>query len=170
MVLDVLPTGELIMSMEVIIKGRYLESADQLFERACLADEAPGPDGSSISRLEKGGIYYTEMAAQGFFNFRKHQAEIRMICYAARIVESKETDGAIRLWRHRLHIKPMNAGAVWVDRIIIDAGIMTPILARYAKYIYKKRHKRRNVIAVETFVSRSYRAIKSGLPTFQAAD
>ena len=144
MVLDVLPTGELIMSMEVIIKGRYLESADQLFERACLAGEAPGPDGSSISRLEKGGIYYTEMAAQGFFNFRKHQAEIRMICYAARIVESKETDGAIR--------------------------IMTPILARYAKYIYKKRHKRRNVIAVETFVSRSYRAIKSGLPTFQAAD
>jgi len=158
------------MSREVTIKGRYLESADQLFECACLAEKVPGPDGSSTDRLQKGGIYYTAMAVGGYFKFRKHQVEVRMICPAARIIESKETDGAMRLWRHRLHIKPMNGGAVWVDRIIIDAGIFTPILARYAKFIYKKRHKRRNVIAVETFVSRSYRAIKPGLPTFQAAD
>lgn len=47
-----------------------------------------------------------------------------------------------RTWDHMIEISPKGDGSMYVDRITIDAGILTPIVALFAERFYRHRQKR----------------------------
>jgi hypothetical protein len=61
------------------------------------------------------------------------------------------------------------SGGVWIDRVLIDAGAMTPVISSIAKSMYLHRHKRRGASVATASIGKSYRVITDGVPSFQAA-
>lgn len=47
-----------------------------------------------------------------------------------------------KTWDHMIEVTPKGSGALYVDRIMIDAGILTPMVAFFAERFYKHRQKR----------------------------
>ncbi|MEO1240824.1 MAG: hypothetical protein AAFX54_02860 [Pseudomonadota bacterium] len=48
----------------------------------------------------------------------------------------------IKTWDHTIEVSPKGSGALYVDRITVDAGILTPVVALFAARFYKHRQKR----------------------------
>jgi hypothetical protein len=47
-----------------------------------------------------------------------------------------------RVWDHRIFIEPEGAGTRYVDEVSIDAGILTRLVALYARFFYTHRQRR----------------------------
>lgn len=56
---------------------------------------------------------------------------------------SHEHGGAVKSWQHTLTVDPTPDGAVLTDKVVIDAGWLTPIYAAYAWVMYRQRHPAR---------------------------
>lgn len=48
----------------------------------------------------------------------------------------------IKTWDHMIEVSPKDGGALYVDRITIDAGVLTPFVSLFAERFYKHRQKR----------------------------
>ena len=48
----------------------------------------------------------------------------------------------IERWNHLMSVEPDDGGTRYTDRIEIDAGIATPIIAAFARRFYAHRQKR----------------------------
>lgn len=158
------------MAVEVFIKGYYAAHADILFDQATRLPEKNGETHHAtdrILRLEQGHVYSADTFSYGAHRLRMVRVRIDRICPSLKILESTECNSLARCWRHKLHIKQTQAGAIWMDQLIIDAGLLTPILARYVAYIHQKRHQARGATACETLTAKSYRDVADGLPIFQ---
>lgn len=59
------------------------------------------------------------------------------------VVESHEHGGAVKSWDHTLTVSVTPEGARLTDRIVIDAGWLTPLYALWARFMYARRHKPR---------------------------
>ncbi|MEJ6403972.1 SRPBCC family protein [Yoonia sp. 2307UL14-13] len=59
---------------------------------------------------------------------------------ALRCFRSIEHGGSIRRWEHVLQVVPENEGARLTDTVHIDAGLTTPLMRVWARYVYRKRH------------------------------
>jgi hypothetical protein len=77
-----------------------------------------------------------------------HTIFIERLDPEARIIQSRESGNGIRQWDHTLSIQQDGALAVWKDVIVIDAGWRTPFIARFAAYIYARRHRHRKPISI----------------------
>ncbi len=165
------------MLIELLIKGFYRDQADALFERAShfsdLIDGSTGTltfKGLPAVQMEEGTTYTAELSALGFIKQRDFQIRIDRLCQCARVLETTQTSALIRSWHHHIQIKSTPTGSVWIDRITIDAGLVTPILTRFAAGVLRQRHNNRSAECVEMQVGKSYRSIRSELPMYQAAE
>jgi len=61
----------------------------------------------------------------------------------ARILRSSEKGAGVKSWHHRLTVQSTPEGARLTDQIEIDAGLLTPLFAIWARYLYRARHKPR---------------------------
>ncbi len=59
------------------------------------------------------------------------------------ILRSSEKGSGVKSWRHTLTVTQTTTGCRLTDCIEIDAGLLTPVFARWAKYLYGARHKPR---------------------------
>ncbi len=59
------------------------------------------------------------------------------------ILRSSERGAGVKSWLHTLTVTETPEGSRLTDRIDIDAGVLTPIFAIWAKYLYSARHKPR---------------------------
>lgn len=65
-------------------------------------------------------------------------------CDDARMVlRSSEKGAGVKSWHHTLTVTECERGSHLRDHIEIDAGVMTPVFALWARYLYKARHKPR---------------------------
>jgi hypothetical protein len=56
---------------------------------------------------------------------------------------TEERGGAIRRWRHRITVEPLDAGHCrYTDNVDIDAGLLTPAVWAFASAFYRYRHGR----------------------------
>lgn len=79
----------------------------------------------------------------GFVPFSKHHLRIDSIDDATRTMRSDEHGGAVRTWRHTLSVEPIgDVRCRYEDRIEIDAGALTPIVAAFARLFYRYRQRR----------------------------
>jgi hypothetical protein len=79
----------------------------------------------------------------GVVPFSRHHLTIESIDDAAMVLWSDERGGLIRTWHHRLSVTAIDATACrYEDRIEIDAGRLTPVVATYARCFYRYRQRR----------------------------
>jgi hypothetical protein len=67
---------------------------------------------------------------------------------ATRFIRDNGYSPLIRRWDHWIAITPMAEGtAHYVDRVDIDAGLLTPLVARFARVFYAHRQRRWRALA-----------------------
>ena len=78
-----------------------------------------------------------------------YHMEVARFDPAARMFQSREHGGAVKMWNHRLTVEPTSTGAVLTDRVEIDAGWMTWVYAAYGRFMYRQRHPVRQRLLTE---------------------
>ena len=59
------------------------------------------------------------------------------------VLRSSEKGAGVKSWRHTLRVVETEIECQLIDRIEIDAGLLTPVFRQWANYLYKARHKPR---------------------------
>ena len=73
----------------------------------------------------------------------RHTIEVRDVEEQSRSIRTEEHGGVLRRWDHTLHVEPMGeARCRYSDTVIIDAGILTPVVCVVATGLYRYRHRR----------------------------
>ena len=58
-------------------------------------------------------------------------------------LRSQEGGGLVRSWQHTLQAEPIDAGRCrYTDTVRIDAGRLTPVVAAFARVLFRYRHRR----------------------------
>ncbi len=79
----------------------------------------------------------------GVVPFSIHHLSIESIDERNRTIVSDEGGGIIRSWRHEITTTPLGDNQCqYVDRIDIDAGPVTPLVAAFAAVFYRYRQRR----------------------------
>lgn len=60
-----------------------------------------------------------------------------------RVMRSSEKGAGVKSWLHTLSVEPTPEGSRLVESINIQAGLLTPLFAAWAGYLYRARHKPR---------------------------
>jgi ligand-binding SRPBCC domain-containing protein len=165
------------MPADLLVEAHYADDADAMFKRASsFADMIEATRKISVYRglppfpMAEGRCYTTDIKIFGIFKCNDYKIRIENICQNTRRIVSSEFNEKIRSWRHTLEIRPTENGSVWLDRVVIDAGAMTPIVARYAQFMYLHRHKQRNAELIHSSLKKSCRPLSAQLPMFHPAD
>tara|TARA_B100000378_G_C18029800_1_gene407119 strand:- start:1309 stop:1587 length:279 start_codon:yes stop_codon:yes gene_type:complete len=83
----------------------------------------------------------------------------------AMILRSFEKGAGVKSWRHTLTVEPLQSGSRLRDVIEIEAGWMTWAFARWARFLYRKRHEPRIQMLANMQAKRSEaELIASGSP------
>lgn len=73
----------------------------------------------------------------------RHHLRIHRIDDEHRTLESREHGGAVRTWNHVITVTPLDGDRCrYEDVIDIDAGVLTPVVATFARIFYA--HRQRN--------------------------
>ncbi|OWU84133.1 hypothetical protein ATO6_13810 [Oceanicola sp. 22II-s10i] len=104
--------------------------------------------------IEQGDRYDVDVTMWGWLKTRHHVMQVVRVDPAARIVQSHESNPQVRRWDHRLSFGPHPEGALWTDRIVLDAGWQTPITARFCRHVYRQRHIARRALRIATRIRR----------------
>lgn len=70
---------------------------------------------------------------------------------AARFVRDNGYGAMIRRWDHLITIEPAPGGTRYVDRLILEAGVLTPAIALFARVFYAHRQRRWRKLAAHGF-------------------
>lgn len=163
--------------LELLVRSHYNNNADDLFERATHFSDLLEVTGAISTyaglpsvQMEAGRTYCTDIRVFGIFKCSNYQIRINKVCHDLKVMESAESNDMVRLWLHRLQISPTKTGSVWTDHVVIDAGKKTPIISRYAKFMYQHRHKTRGGENIEASLSKACRPITPDRPVFYPAE
>lgn len=86
----------------------------------------------------------------GFIPFSRHTLHLSVIDDTTRTLSSRESGGLVRTWNHDIIVTPVgDRCCVYRDRVEIDAGIFTPVVALYAAWFYRARQRRWRALAKE---------------------
>lgn len=84
----------------------------------------------------------------GFVPFSRHHLHIASIDESTRTLSSREFGGLITTWNHDIEVVPIDAVTCRCrDRIEIEAGIMTPVIALHVRWFYRMRQRRWRALA-----------------------
>lgn len=72
-----------------------------------------------------------------------HTIHLAAVDEASRTLVSQEHGGILRVWHHTLHVEPVaERRCRYRDTVEIDAGRLTPLVARASIWIYRYRQRR----------------------------
>jgi hypothetical protein len=75
--------------------------------------------------------------------FSRHTIEVASIDDTDMTLLTEEGGGLVRTWRHYVKVDPLTDDTCrYEDRIDIDAGILTPVVAAFAEVFYRYRQRR----------------------------
>lgn len=145
--------------MPVLVKvtALYAGDADEIFSRALefseLVDAMSGfakyeglPDAPAV----EGETYTVDVTMWGVIKNKGHVMHIEKLDRKNRVIQSREHDKMIARWDHNLSVHQVGDNVRWVDAIVIDAGWRTAFVARFAGYVYRRRHKHRKALDIST--------------------
>ncbi|MFC2966903.1 hypothetical protein [Acidimangrovimonas pyrenivorans] len=165
------------MTADLLVTAHYADDADTMFERASsFADLVEMTRGISTYKglpalpMVAGRTYKTDIKVLGLFRCDGYEIKIQNIDREGRRLQSSESNEKIKSWRHSVEVRPCENGSIWTDRIVIDAGVLTPLVARYAQFMYRYRHRHRKATSIQSVLKRSCRTLDAKLPMFFPAD
>lgn len=138
------------MAQTIRIESRYPASADALWTFAKdFTLLAPVSEGSVSFRglppdpVVQGQVVDFEVKPFYAKGFKPYRVTMLEVDDAARQFLSSEEGAGVKSWRHRLSVLEDGTGARQIDEIEIDAGLMTPLVAFFARRMYRKRAEAR---------------------------
>jgi hypothetical protein len=145
------------MAMTVEITAYYDADPDALFRSALYFSEmAEAMSGvATYSGLPtsdtacEGDTIIVDVTFWGVFKQKGHTMFVERLDPAERVIQSRELGNRIRRWDHSLSGQPDGALAMWKDVVVIDTGWRTPIIARFAAFVYARRHRHRKAISLK---------------------
>ncbi|WP_040104392.1 hypothetical protein [Phaeobacter gallaeciensis] len=150
------------MTRAVEIIAHYPEDADAVFRRALQGEEMLEAmrglavyHGFPEKEVQEGDRFSVDVTFLGLFTTRNHVMNVVRLDREKRLLESEEHNPSINRWDHTLSVTPAPDGCRWVDRIIVDAGWKTPLVARFCRFVYLRRHKLRNGRIEQASISRN---------------
>jgi hypothetical protein len=149
------------MAMIVEITAHYDTDPDVLFRSAlCFSEMTEAMAGlATYSGLPasdtacEGDTIIVDVTFWGVFKQKNHVLFIERLDPLQRIIQSRESGRGIERWDHNLSIRQQGSLAVWTDMIVIDAGWRTPLIARFAAFLYARRHRHRRAISIRRRLS-----------------
>ena len=57
--------------------------------------------------------------------------------------KSSEVGAGVKSWVHELQVVAVGQGCEIREKITVDAGLLTPVFAAWARFMYKRRHGKR---------------------------
>lgn len=143
------------MPLRVVITARHAGNADDIFDSALHFDELEAAmagfavyEGLPREKAREGATYVTDVTFWGLIKIKGHTMHVEKVDVAGRIIQSREHGGSIKRWDHTLSVQPDGKDAVWTDSVVIDAGWQTPFAARFAAYVYTRRHRHRGALSI----------------------
>lgn len=94
------------------------------------------PSGS----VQTGQIIDVALSLFGVLPVRPYRMHVVLCDPEARRLRSEEDGMGVHKLTHEVEVRPTRDGSVLFDRIEIDAGWLTPIIATYAWIVYRWRH------------------------------
>lgn len=146
------------MAATVEISAFYVGNADQIFGTALrfseLEDAMLGmarysgfpPSGTAA----EGDSFVVDVLFWGFLPVKGHHILIERLDVANRVIQSREHAKGVRRWDHHLSVQPYGDQVRWTDTVVIDAGWKTPLIARFAALVYRRRHRFRRALKIDT--------------------
>lgn len=150
------------MPIVVEVKAYYRSDPDAIFRSALrfseMADAMSGiatykglPDGDTA---REGDMIVVDVTFWGVFRQKGHTMIIERLDPVARIVQSRESGNGIKRWDHTLSVQPEGAMTCWTDTVFIEAGWRTVFVARFAAFVYRRRHRHRKAVSLTHRFSR----------------
>lgn len=103
----------------------------------------------------QGETHIVSVTFWGFLKMPPHSMFIETLDCAQRLIQSREHSRGITRWDHRLTIEPVGGQAKWLDEVVIDAGWRTSLVARFAAWMYARRHRLRAAASLTATISRN---------------
>jgi hypothetical protein len=106
-------------------------------------------DGLPAGRVAQGDTVTVDVTFWGIIKSKQHVMFVETLDVKQRVVQSREHNPQVQQWDHTITISQADdGGALWVDHIVIDAGWQTWLMARFAGYMYQRRHRHRKASAI----------------------
>lgn len=102
-------------------------------------------------KWQEGHTYRAKMRVFGFIPFGGiHYLKIVEIDSSNYKISTNEWDKPAKVWNHEIRIKAIGTDSIYYeDSIEIYGGFMTGFIATFAKFFYKHRQKRWQIVAME---------------------
>ncbi len=143
------------MAIRVEVEATYEGDADAIFAAALDFREMQEAmrglavyEGLPDAEVEEGRTYEVDVTIWHVLRNRGHRMHVERLDRAARVIESRESGGAIRRWDHTLSVQTKGDRVRWSDHVIIDAGWQTWPTSRFAGYVYRRRHRHRQALSI----------------------
>ncbi|MGH1329284.1 MAG: hypothetical protein ACRBBK_00235 [Paracoccaceae bacterium] len=100
-------------------------------------------EGLPQGRAYSGQAFWVQVSLFGRFAPQPYFMEVLECDEARMLIRSREKGAGVKSWHHRLQVSATAHGSRLSDRIEIEAGLLTPLFALWARYLYRARHKPR---------------------------
>ncbi len=145
------------MAKRVIVNAYYHGDADEIFASAQNFEELKDAmkgfaryEGIEDKPAKEGQTYTVDVTFWGFYTVRGHVIHLETLNQEERWMQSREHSPQIKRWDHHLSVHPDGDRVRWADSIIIDAGWQTFGAARFAAFVYQRRHRHRQALEITT--------------------
>lgn len=81
-----------------------------------------------------------EVSLFGKLPFQPYEMNVVSFDTAGMRFQSHEIGAGVKSWCHTLRVVPTEDGSRIEEQIEIDAGILTPLFAAWARFLYRRRH------------------------------
>ncbi|MBV7408299.1 hypothetical protein [Maritimibacter sp. DP1N21-5] len=149
------------MTRKITITARYPRDADTVFAEALQFSEMTEAmrgiaayHGLPDDVVREGETYVVDITLFGVLKNPGHTMYVETLDRQSRVIQSCEHNSQVTRWDHNLSIQPHGKGCVWTDTVVIEAPKMEWFTARFAAYVYTRRHKHRGAEALQTLVTR----------------
>lgn len=145
------------MPQTVIVTNEYPVSPKQLWDVVIDGDKFEEImegiatfDGMPSGKIYTGQHIVVDVSVLGIFPKQKYEMQVVECDEEKMVFRSSEKGAGIKSWKHTGTVTATVDGSLLRDEIAVDAGLMTPIYALWAKYVYTARHKPRLRILTQT--------------------
>lgn len=151
------------MARVVTIEAIYPDDPDSIFAGALdLAEMKQAMAG--IARYEglpdgvitEGDTHTVDVLMWGWMRTRGYVMRVERLDRTARVLQSREHNPQVSRWDHTLSLSSHPQGALWTDRIVLEAGWQTRFTAMFCRYVYSHRHKARNASSITASIARGF--------------
>jgi len=149
------------MPHTITVEATYSSDADTVFAAALNPAEMKEAmrgiavyEGLPDHDIAEGDTITVDVTMFGFLKTRGHHMYVERLDHAARLIQSREQNSGIRRWDHTLTVEPHGSGCLWRDRVVLDAGLLTFLTARFCSFVYTRRHRTRQAQSITAQIRR----------------